>query len=195
MRTRTGKMAKAAWLGGRASGVAVIATAAVLAPMSPAWAAGSGVTKDGVSNINQVGEPEIPLCLPATATTITLENFGIFNSNPTAVNTTAKFRSTANYFFGPTGTFSDKFCTVPVAVVGELDVSGGATCNGPAGAAEYRRVGSDYVIRTTSPITCTRAASANETSNLTFTGTQLACGGPVDPCASGPEFSGDYVQG
>lgn len=181
----------------RASAVAVIATVALLTHVSPASAAGSGATTNGYSNVHQVGNPQVPLCLPANSTSITLYNLGTFNSNPTPVNTTATFTSSANYFFSPAGTFSDSSCTMASAVLGTVAVSGGATCTSVP--ATYRRVGTNYVIGTSTATTCTRAGSPNETSNLRFTGTQIPCLGPADACGpdgpSAKEFSGVYAQG
>lgn len=185
----------------RASVVAMITTAALLTHVSPAAAvaAGSGVTTNGYSDINETGTPEVPLCLQArTGATITLYNKGTFNGGAATLDTEAEYRASEGFYFGPDGTFSDSACLSPKAVRGKLSVTGGASC--PRGAtdnATYQRVGNDYVIKTTANVNCT-ANGTTESSALTFTGNQNPCVGPVDPCGpDGPtatEFAGEYTQ-
>lgn len=196
----------------RITTMAVFVTAAMLAHLSPALAAGAGVTDAGYSNIDRDAEPSAPLCLfqdvnaPGQATIITLSNLGTFNSNPDPVRTTARFEATESFYFGPGGTFSDSLCTIPTAldsdggITGTLTVAAHVEC-GPT-TATYNRVGTQYTIRTTTPSTCTDKRpnpDTTETSNLTFTGTQLACQrGVADPCGGGSqsqEFTGTYTQG
>ncbi|MDQ4145831.1 MAG: hypothetical protein M3198_19200, partial [Actinomycetota bacterium] len=168
---------------GRARVAAMIAAASLLLPISPAWGAGSGVTTNGASNVNQTGSPtDVPPCLKAAANLkIDLWNKGTFNNSTQPFDTVAAFSSSDSYYFSPAGTFSDPLCTMPKAVLGKLTVTGGVGCTQVS--ATYRRVNTDYVIQTTQATTCTIAGTTNsETSNLKFTGEQIACVGPVDPC-------------
>lgn len=189
----------------RASAAAMIAAVSLLLPISPAWAAGSGVTTNGASNVNQTGDPtDVPPCLQAAANLkIDLWNTGTFNDSTQLFDTVATFSGSESYFFSPAGTFSDDLCTMPKAVPGTLKVAGDVAC--PAASATYQRVNSDYVIQTTQTTTCTIAGTTNsETSNLKFTGEQIPCGGPVNPCdpqgtasddSDNVEFTGVYAQG
>lgn len=177
----------------RASAIVVIATASVLPHMSPALAAGAGVTTAGYSNINQVGQPQAPLCLPVTSTYIKLYNSGTFNNGP-ALDFTAEFNSSVKYWFGPHGTFKDSQCTMPTGttfITGSLTVktsSGTTLCT--VTNATYDRVGTNYVIKTPSG-TCGNP--------LVFTGVQNPCfpAGPSVCEPDGPtsrEFVGEYTQ-
>lgn len=163
---------------------AAIAAATVLAGGSAASAAGAGVTTGGSSNINVAGgPPAAPLCLLATAATLTLNNTGTFNN--VVADTTAVFSSTINHYFGPAGTFSDNQCHMPTAVAGTITVTGGASC--ASSAATYQRVSDAYVIKSTGGACGTLVFSGNQTPCLPL---------PVDPC--GPtgqqEFAGTYAQ-
>ena len=187
----------------RAGLVALIAGTALLANVAPASAAGAGATTNGYSNVTGNAAPTVPLCLPAPRTSITLFNTGTFNSNPNSINTRTQWDATEDYYFGPGGTYSDSQCTTLTAVHGALKVLGsGAHCDsgsgGAAVAATYRRVNSQYTIATTTAATCVRTGSPDETSNLTFTGTQLACDPNTNNCGDGSnsvEFTGSYTQG
>lgn len=166
---------------------AAIAAATVLAGGSPAWAAGAGVTTGGSSTISGNADPTFPLCLPATGALITLSNTGTFNGGLTPVATTATFTASSGFFFGPTGTFSDPTCTTPLAVPGDLSVTGGGGCTSGTNGATYQRVTNAYVIQATS----------GSCAGLVYTGNQSPCLPlPVNSC--GPngqqEFAGTYTQ-
>lgn len=176
--------------------VLLVAAAAMLTQISPASAAGSGVTHNGESNIH-VEHPLPPpggnLCLQANSTTITLFNTGTFTfGTSSATETKAVWTQTdTTYYFGPGGTYSDSNCQTLASVGGSLTVTdkdpGGGTLTCTS-TATYQRTGSSYVITTT----------GTGCGSLSFTGTQLACStGPADPCGSGPssvEFTGNYTQ-
>jgi hypothetical protein len=194
----------------RASAVALVASAALVTQMSPAWAGGSGTTHHGHSNIDRLATPTSPLCLAVgdssanPKTSITLYNTGTINTGSTQYNTKTEWNASVSYFFGPDGTYSDSACTVPYAVPGTLKITGdGIQCDdtqGPGGGtvdATYQRVGSDYTITTTEAIYCEGASTSSYSSGFTFEGTQLACSFAVENCLNGPnsiEFTGTYSQ-
>jgi hypothetical protein len=185
--------------------IAVVAAAGlVFATMSPASAAGAGVTTSGETNVNVSGQlPAAPLCLKATATTITLHNTGTFTAGiETFVGDTTGFFSTStDYWFGPEGIFGDELCTTPTTVPGTLSVTkvsgtGTVSCSG---GASYSRVNTNAEITTAGNLgySCTVGATTATPSVLTFAGSQQPCLAdfPVpDPCTVATEWVGTYTQ-
>lgn len=184
----------------RGGGLALLAGVALVTAMAvPASAHGSGTTTSGHSNVtgNATPNPLAPLCLQAPRTTIVLDSTGTFNGQSSVFHR-ATFTASEDYYFGPDGTFSDSSCTIPYAVPGTLDVGGASGADCEPVSATYQRVDTQYKIVTTAQTLCTVGVGQNtfsDTANLTYAGTQLACG--VANCGEGVnsvEFTGTYTQ-
>ena len=177
----------------KAAGVAAVAAAAaLLAYMSPALAAGGGLST-GSTSINETGTPTVPLCLQAKANAnITLNNTGAFQVGtgmPYVGGWTASFTASSTFYFGPTGIFSDNLCTTPALVPVTGSASGGVSCSGLAGT--YSRVSNAYVVQASGSCTA-NGATGNTT--LAFTGNQNPCLPTPEPCGTVPEMEGVYTQ-
>jgi hypothetical protein len=191
----------------RASAVAVVAGAALLVPMSTAYAArGSGVTHHGYSNITGTAplstDPNEPLCLFVSdannRTQVVLYNTGTFNGGTTFQSFKATFTATESYYFGPGGTYLNSSCSGTTdQIEGTLSLTGGVHCNDTD--ATYERIAATYTISTADSITCSinPGGSSVTSSDLTFTGIQLACDASTNNCGEGAnsiEFTGNYSQ-
>lgn len=188
-----------------AGGSAALATAVLLVTtMTPAAAAGAGVST-GHTNVAVSSQIIFPLCLKATATTITLTNVGTFTAGSELFEgtTEAVFSTPNDYWFSPVGLFSNDMCTMPAVVTGSLSVTkvagmGTVTCASSTGGASYSRVNTSAEITTaTGSASCTVGSTTADTV-LTFAGSQQPClsdfGVPNCELAPESEWVGTYTQ-
>lgn len=193
------------------AGIAV-AAAAMVPNVSPASAAGGGVSMGETSIDERPGGT--PRCAEArSGAIITLHNDGTFQvgtSVPFVGATKATFTASRGFFFNPAGTFADGSCTMPLVVPGGLQVVeetsllpgapanvGDVSCSGTGG---YSRQASNVYVVTTAvgASTCSVNGSPQTSTVLTFTGNQNPCLAdfPVpDPCTvPNTELVGVYTQ-
>ena len=190
------------------SKVAVVAAAGLLlATASPAAAEPGAGISTGSTNVSVSHTIEFPLCLKATAATITLNNTGSFSAAGVGGvyvgGTTTTVTATTDYYFSPAGLFSDAMCTIPTAVPVSVSVAHTAvhtvgTTVSCTGTGVYSRVNTNAEVTTAAGTSsCTVNGTSALSAVLTFAGSQQPCLGdfPVpDPCATAPEWVGTYTQ-
>lgn len=184
--------------------VAAASAVAVLSSMSPALAAGGGVST-GSSDIAASGPVSTPLCIKSnTSPTITLNNVGSVQVGTGVYAGTSQATITLNqFYFGPEAVYPTAGCGTP----GPVALSaGGLSGSSPTGtvsctftSGSYVRVTNAYTITASGSCSVTGPAGSSSGSvTFVFSGNENAClsdfGVPNCEAVSGGEFQGVYAQ-
>ena len=180
---------------------AVVGVAALLATMSPAAAAGAGVTTGGWSTIDASGPISTPLCIYAgSGDEIRLANVGALQAGTALYAGTfnANFKLGA-FYFGPQGTYLSNSSGCVGAPQG-VPVSGTITTTGGTGSITCTTLNGTYTRATDVYSIQVSGSCGGVATNFVFSGNQAPCLGVligVDNCPesySSTEFVGDYTQ-